>query len=141
LGAVLFIWIAATNDRGLILYCIPFTKDGATIFYWLMAVVFAVAAVVLLVPGLAGMGAPQRIAFTREGLVVPRSASSTEEELIHYASISNIATGTGDNGRVARIRHYAGEFYLHQSGLRDASTFDEILQTLAARVQAAHSSP
>ncbi len=50
-GAVMLGWIAHTNDRGLVLNGgIRFNVDGATLFYWVLAGLFAL--VVLLTVGI-----------------------------------------------------------------------------------------
>ena len=80
-GGLWFFYLALTNDRGLILYIIPLSQHAATIFYWIfgsLAVLFSVTDTM----NVARRGnLRQRIAFTKEGLMVPRSSWSNEEEL------------------------------------------------------------
>src|SRR2546421_12408514 len=72
-GALWFAYSGLTNDRGLILFVIPLSQNAATVFYWVIAALaglFAASAAVN-VAGRAELR--QRIAFTPDGLLVPKS--------------------------------------------------------------------
>jgi hypothetical protein len=78
----------------------------------------------------------QRIAFAKEGLMVPRSMWSSEEQLIPYASIRNMREFTEPDTLVI-IRHEEGEFTLRFDMLPDERAYAEIGQNLTSLVQAA----
>src|SRR4051794_13436161 len=89
-AAVWMTYLALTNDRGLILFIIPLEKDGATIAY---AVVAFLAGLFCIIDGFnvaRRASLRQRIAFAEDGLIVPRSVWSTEEQRIPYESIRDL---------------------------------------------------
>ena len=135
-GALWFAYMALTNDRGLILCRIPITENGATIFYWVFAGLGALVSAcdAAKVARLASLR--QRIAFAKEGLMVPRSLRSTEEDLIPYESILDMKEFT-EPDNVVLIRHREGEFTLRLDWLPDERAYAEIVHNLAFLVQAA----
>jgi len=136
-GAVWFAYLALTNDRGLILWrLITFTQNGATIFYWVFAGLTALVCVcnAAMVARLGSVR--QRIAFTKDGLMVPRSARSAEETLIRYENILDMKEFT-DPDHLVLIRHREGEFELRLDWLPDERAFAEIVHNLALLARAA----
>ena len=85
-GALWFASMALTNDRGLILFIIPLSKNGATIFYGAFAGLAALFSAKDAVNVARRASLRQRIAFAKDGLMVPRSLWSREEALIPYES-------------------------------------------------------
>src|SRR5262245_49307474 len=78
-GALLLTYVALTNDRGLVLYVIPLTKNGATICYGVFAGLSALVCAFEAVNVAGRASLRQRIAFAEEGLMVPMSLWSAEE--------------------------------------------------------------
>ena len=135
-GALLFAYVALTNDRGLILCVIPLAKTGATICYGVFAGLSALVCAYEAVNVAGRASLRQRIAFTEEGLVVPRSSWSAEERLIPYGSILDMKEFTEPDSLVV-IRHREGEFPLRLDLLPDERAYAEIVHSLALRIQAA----
>src|SRR5947209_6942241 len=86
-GALGLAYMAINNDRGLVLYIIPLSKEAATIFYGVFAGLAALFCVIDVVNVSRRESLRQRIAFTRDGLMVPKSPWSNEEMLIRYDSL------------------------------------------------------
>src|SRR5207253_535854 len=109
-------------------------------FYWVIAALaglFAASAAVN-VAGRAELR--QRIAFTPDGLLVPKSKWSSEEALIPYGAVLDVQEFTEPNA-AAVVRHSGGEFTVELDLLPSERAYAEILQALAARVQAARATP
>jgi len=124
-GAVWFAYLALTNDRGLILWrLITFTQNGATIFYWVFAGLTALVCVcnAAMVARLGSVR--QRIAFTKDGLMV------------RYENILDMKEFT-DPDHLVLIRHREGEFELRLDWLPDERAFAEIVHNLALLARAA----
>jgi hypothetical protein len=134
-GALLLAYEALTNDRGLILYIIPLSKNAATIFYAVFAVLAGLASASTAVNAARRASLRQRIALTKDGLMVPKSSMSLEEELIAYGSVLDIKEFTEPNN-VAVIRHRQGEFTLQLDLLPDERAYAEIVHDLTLQVQA-----
>jgi hypothetical protein len=129
-------YMALTNDRGLTMFVVPLSKNGATIFYGLFAGLAALFSISDAVNAYRRGSLRQRIAFTKEGLVVPRSAWSAEEELIPYGRIRDLKEFTQPD-RVVMIGHEGGDFTLRLDMLPDERAFAEIVQNLSLIVPAA----
>src|SRR5205814_6717094 len=63
-GALLFTYLALTNDRGLILFIIPLERGAATVAYWAFAGLAALCAAADAVNVVRRADLRQRIAFT-----------------------------------------------------------------------------
>jgi hypothetical protein len=72
-GAIFMTYMAVTNDRGLELFIFALKKDSATIAYWVFAGLCALFAVIDSVNVVRRGELRQRVAFTAEGLLVPKS--------------------------------------------------------------------
>lgn len=136
IGAVWFASMALNNDRGLVLYIIPLSQSGATIFYASFAGLAALFCAVDAVNVARRESLVQRIAFSADGLIVPKSSFSTEETVIPYASVVGFEQFTEPDALVV-IRHSAGEFSLRLDLLPDERAYAQIVTELARRVQAA----
>jgi hypothetical protein len=135
-GALWFAYMALTNDRGLNLYCIPLNQNRATIFYGVFAGLAALFAAYDAANAARRGSLRQRIAFTRDGLSVPRSSDSTEEKQIPYESVLDLKQ-ISEPDNVTVIRHRGGEFTLRLDMLSDERAYAEIVQNLALLVHAA----
>jgi hypothetical protein len=129
-------YMALTNDRGLILFIIPLSKNGTTSLYGIFAGLAALFSISHAVNVHRRASLRQRIAFTKEGLVVPRSAWSVEEALIPYERIRDLKEFT-EPDHVVVMRHEEGDFTLRFDMLLDERAFAEIVQNLALIVPAA----
>jgi hypothetical protein len=79
----------------------------------------------------------QRIAFTKEGLIVPKSVWSTEETLIPYRTIRDLKEFPEPPDPLVIIRHEGGEYTLRFDMVADERASAEIVQNLALLVQSA----
>lgn len=135
-AALGFAYMASSNDRGLILFVIPLSRNAATIAYWVFAGLAALFSVSDIVNVVRRGSLRQRIAFTPEGLLVPRSLWSTEETLIPYDSVLELHE-FNEPKSVVVVRHRQGEFTLELDMLPDERAYAEIVHNLASKVQAA----
>lgn len=87
-GAAILGYIAATNDRGLVINGIlPLSRDGATVFDWSLCALSIGFVVIAAIVAARRLKYRQRIAFTPQSLVVPVSRSSTDEIVTNYADM------------------------------------------------------
>jgi hypothetical protein len=133
-GAIGLAWLALTNDRALILFVIPLSKNGATISYGICAALAALMCLVDVIKVSRRGSLRQKIALTDEGLLVPETPTSTESKLIRYADVADLKEFT-EPDHVMMIRHRAGDFELRLDMLSDERAFAEIVVTLAQQVQ------
>ncbi len=138
-GAAGLGWIAATNDRGLILNrTLEFGTTGATRFYAALAVFFA------LLLGLAALMAyhryvlDQRVILDDTGLRVAKSRYSAETLLVPYATIQELSLKMNQNQPYLHIVHAAGKHDLHASYLPSPASFDALRERLSQAFDAAH---
>ncbi len=135
-AAVGFTCMALTNDRGLFLFVLPLERGGATVAYWVFAGLAALFAIVDGVHVARRGELRQRIAFTAEGLLVPRSIWSEEEKLIPYGAIRDVKLFSEPDS-IAIIRHRDGDYELRMDLLPSERDYAEVVQWLGLRVQAA----
>ena len=131
-----FAYMAATNDRGLVLFVVPLSRDNATIFYGVFAAVAAVIAACDAVNADRRGSLRQRIAFAEVGLVVPKTVWSTEEMLIPYESVVGLKE-FNEPDSIVLIEHRGGVFTLRLDLLPDERAYAEILQALGLLVREA----
>ena len=135
-AALGFAYMASSNDRGLILFIIPLSRNAATIAYWAFAGLAAIMCVSDVVNVVRRGSLRQRIAFSPEGLLVPRSVWSTDEMLIPYDTVLKLHE-FNEPKSVVVVQHRQGEFTLELDMLPDERAYAEIFHNLASRVQAA----
>lgn len=149
LGALFFGLCAAVlgakanaNNRGVTINgLIELDADGATTFYWVLAALsagFVAASGALLVMRI---GNPQRVALTRDSLLVPRSRWSKEEQGIDYRDIDGFSTSEVNGQRFLTIHHSTGKVNLAASMLPAKEDLDEIRKELMARIEMARKAP
>lgn len=136
-GAVGLGYMAATNDRALILFCLPLSQKNATIAYAVFAAISAIIAASDFVNASRRGSLVQRIAFKPEGLIVPASKWTTEETVIPYTSIRKMQTFNEPETAVV-ISHEGGEMSIYMNMLADERAFSEVVNGLAEAVTAAH---
>jgi hypothetical protein len=135
-GGAWFAYMALTNDRALTLWIIPLTRNGATIFYAAFAALMLLISMVEAVNVLRTGSLRQRIAFTEDGVMVPKTAWTEEERLIPYESIVDLKENTEPIHAIV-IRHRDGQFTLMLDRLPDERAFAEIGHKLAVRAREA----
>jgi hypothetical protein len=127
--------MAATNDRGLILYCIPMEKQVATVFYAFMGLICAGAALKLGAQYQAHSDADSRVILTDSEIILPASSPSQGEALVPFQRISRLVVPAEMNW--ARIEYAGGEFKLELEYM-EPNEFLEIVDCLAKHCPVAH---
>jgi len=126
------------NDRGLILNgIIEFSPGGATIFYWVLAVLsfgFVVLAGFLAIVRLV---VHQRIVLTESSITVPRSRWSSEEVPVPFGEILEMSASEVSGQRFLTIAYSSGKFTLTASMLPRKEDFQEICAAVSQGVKAA----
>ena len=138
-AAVMLAMRAATNREGLLInHVIPLSPGQATGFYWVLFV-FCLGILALGGTGLYHrLIYRQRLAFTPEGLLVPKARWSGEELFIPYRSITALETVEAPGGQHhLYVVHAAGRQIINSGMLPDKQTFLEIRQYLGNRVTVA----
>ena len=127
-GAVFMGTMAATNDRGLILFCIPMEKHAATVFYAVIGLVCAGAALTLGAQYQAHSDADRRVILTDSEIILPAGSPSQGEALVPFQRISRLVLPAEMNW--ARVEYAGGEFKLELDYL-EPNEFLEIVDCLA----------
>lgn len=139
-AALFFAYMALTNDRGLIINrIIPLSKNVATVFYAALAIFCGLGSAIGWALIASSASRPHRIAFTKDGLIVPKplfASGSSEEELIPYGAILDVKELAGTTESVV-IRHREGSFILQLAMLPDERAYAEIVHNLVSLVEAA----
>jgi hypothetical protein len=133
-GAVFLAWLALTNDRGLILFVIPLSRNGATISYAVGAGLGALMCVADIAKVIRRGSLEQKIVLTDEGLLVPATPYSSESKLIRYDDLTDLKEFT-EPDHVMMVRHKAGDFELRLDMLSDERAYAEIIGTLSQRIE------
>jgi hypothetical protein len=133
-GAVFLAWLALTNDRGLILFVIPLSRNGATISYAVGAGLGALMCVADIAKVIRRGSLEQKIVLTDEGLLVPATAYSSESKLIRYEDLTDLKEFT-EPDHVMMVRHKAGDFEVRLDMLSDERAYAEIVGTLSRRIE------
>jgi hypothetical protein len=133
-GAAFLAWLALTNDRGLILFVIPLSRNGATISYAVGAGLGALMCVADVAKVIRRGSLEQKIVLTDEGLLVPATTYSSESKLIRYEDLTDLKEFT-EPDHVMMVRHKAGDFELRLDMLSDERAYAEIVGTLSRRIE------
>lgn len=126
---------AMHNDRGLILNgVIHFSRNGATIFYWCMALICAVATVAGIMGLIAAFGSEHQLTLTATELSAPRSVLSREPTVVRLADILNVELQLVRKERYLKIVHSGGNLTISESYLPDQRVFEDFCTALARRM-------
>ena len=125
------VWIAWTNDRGLILYhLIRFGETGATIFYACGAVFTLVMSVFFL---LNLFLAEQELTLTSNSLTVPAGVFSSKDKIVNFSEIRKLRAWKVNGQTFLEIRTPNGKVRILQDNLPDESSFVSIARFLQAK--------
>jgi hypothetical protein len=138
-GALWFGWMALTNDRGLVVFVVPLSAKNATVFYAVFAALAGFYSAYDFTSVSRRGSLRQRIAFTEDALIVPRSLWRAEEDAILYRDVLDFIPFSQPD-TLTVIRHRGGEFSLRLDMLPDERAYTDILQNLALLVRAAGAS-
>jgi hypothetical protein len=132
-GALFMAYMGLTNDRGLVLFVIPLSQQAATVFYWVFAGLGALFCGVDLMNAERRKSLRQRIALTKDAVLVPRSPWTQEEQRIPYETIVEMRPFDAPD-HIVVIRHQAGDFTLRLAMLSDERAYAKIVQSLTEAV-------
>jgi len=148
-GAVVLGRKAASND-----------PDNLPVLYWVMCAVCIGFAALIAGRVLERLLLRRRVAFTQDGLILPKRLWSSEEMTIDYGAITGLFLSSADCGlwrcrvaidcqaptelptrRVRRarflyVRHTGGERRIDAEQLPSRAAFEEVCELLTARVRA-----
>jgi hypothetical protein len=127
-GAIFMAVMALTNDRGLVVYCLPMSRPAATIFYACLAGILGVAATIMGTRHQLHSTANRRIVLTESAITLPRTARSEEEAVVPFRDISRVVV-SGEM-KYARIE-YAGRHFTLELEYLEPNQFLEIVDYLA----------
>ena len=134
-AAAVLAYIAATNDRGLILNgIIEFSENGATIFYWCLAgaaVLFIVFGSIILVKGITSK---KEVIATQEDIAAPKSGVSNKIITISYSEIIDLDIQKVQGQRFLTIFYSEGKLSIPQSMLPNKKAFEELADFVANKV-------
>jgi hypothetical protein len=138
LCAAIFGFMAATNDRGVVINrTIELGTSGATVFWWLL---FAASLGFVALAGVMAYNRVtlrQRIVIGPTGLIVPVSRWSAETKKIAYRDIQGLFTVKQNGQHFLLIQHPGGKSQIVAAMLPLKGDFGEVCKLLAWNVSAA----
>ncbi|MDO7843297.1 hypothetical protein [Sphingomonas immobilis] len=138
LMAVGMVWIAQTNDRGLVLYhLIRFDRDGATVFYWCLVGFFALAACYGAYGVQLAFSDPREVVVGKAGITAPAGAMSSKTVTVRYTSITHVAMVQQGKYHFFHIHHQDGKLSIPKSMIADDDTFERMLAAIENGMMAA----
>jgi hypothetical protein len=134
-AAVALARTARTNTQGILIEgIIPLSPAQATVFYWVLFA-FSVLTVGMGVAGLFHRATcRQRLAFTPEGILAPKSRWAREEVLIAYSSITHLERARLPSNQHLYVDHPGGRQIINAAMLPNTAAFEEICSLLGQRV-------
>lgn len=127
--------IAATNDRGLILNRIfEFSKQGATIFYWVIAglsVAFVVLGFFALIKSYTSK---REIIISDSSITSPKSGFSKLNICIKFSDITDVTMQTVQKTKILNIDHLDGRLSIPNSMLPNKQAFEELVSSIQAKI-------
>lgn len=135
IGAGLMGYVAATNDRGLILNGIlEFSPQGATIFYLVMAAA-ATAFVLIAFLALAKFAVSEReIVISEFSITAPKSGLSKLDITVNFSDITDISIQTIQKTKILNIDHTGGKLSIPNSMLPSEQAFDGLVSELQSKL-------
>lgn len=130
--------VAYTNDRGLVLnHIIPFSVNGATVFYWVIAALCLGFTLWLFAAFLSAVIFGKRV-FLQLGeteLHATNSMIRTELRTTPYSEITGLGIQELKGKQSLIIRHLSGKITLNCSQFKDKEEFIKVCQFIAAKSQ------
>lgn len=128
---------ANRNDRGLIINGIfELSRDGATVFYWVLAVLSIGFVVIAGFLAIVRLTLHQRIALGETCITIPRSRWSSEEVTVPFSEIVEVSESKVSGQRFLKLVYSRGKFTLTASMLPSKEDFDEICAAVSRGVKA-----
>ncbi len=124
---------ALTNDRGLTINnIIELSANGATIFYWVVALIcFLVVLMFLLIAVFSSNN--RVITLTEQAIIAPKSGISKKILTIPYIDITELKTQQVGSNRLLTITHSEENLIIPQSMLPNKAAFKEMYELLRER--------
>ncbi len=128
--------IAATNDQGLIIYRIfIFSVEGATIFYWCLAVVMGLFTLGGVLAVIAGLRNPMTVRLSDDEISAPKNGFSKKPTIVSLSDIREIKIQDIYKQRIMLIIHRAGKLGIAESMLPDSKAFQKLYDGLAGKLE------
>ena len=129
--------VAAANDRGHVINgIIVLSHNTASVFYWILSALslgFVAISALMVVHRLTHH---QRIALTRDAIILPTSRSSSEETAIRYDEITALSITEISGQRFLYVTRSDGtKFTITGSLLTTKEAFDELSELLQTRFE------
>lgn len=132
-GVFFMVEEARNNDRGLLLNnIIELSANGATIFYWVMALICFLVVLMLLILAVFSSN-NQVITLTEQAIIAPKSGISKKILTIPYIDIIELKTQQVGSNRLLTITHSEGNLIIPQSMLPNKAAFKEMYELLRER--------
>lgn len=129
----LFVWLAATNEVGLILNgVIELGPTGATIFY----VVLGVLSGGFVVAGLLGLVAPEHtLLIGADQATIPCGPMLRKQTVVRFAEVSRVTVSEAQGTRLFTLHHPGGKTSVSNRFLKGRGTFKEVTRLLEERIR------
>ena len=133
-GGTFMAFKAHHNNVGVIINgIIELGPNGATIFYWVVAITVYSFAIIGILGLISRMKGYNRIGLTAEGIIVPNPPWKLGESFLPYHSIRGLAQSKINNINILTIKTNNGSYRIAGNRLNDADAFNNITQTLVER--------
>lgn len=131
-GAVILAHTASTNERGLILNgMFQFEPQGATTFYWCVAVACAVFAAIGFLATVIGLFGNQHLRLSETELSAPKFLFSSANTVVPLSSIVRLELRSVRNQHFLSVHHNNGKLTIAAAQLPDTAAFETICARLA----------
>jgi hypothetical protein len=137
LGSAVFACKAAANDRGLVIeYLINLGREGATTFYWGLAVFSALFVLVFIASALRRIVCPRTVGLDGSGLWIPHGFLQTQEARVQFSEILTVSERKVGRGATLRLRTQGRTYSIAELLLPSRREYDDIKSTIVSAVQA-----
>lgn len=125
-----------TNERGLIVQrIIHLSPQGATIFYWSMAIICGVFVLAGLAGFIHGLVSKQYLRLTSTEISAPKFGWSRTNTVVRLTEINEIGVQSIQKQRFLNIYHRGGRLSINQSFLPNAAAFEELHKAIVSRAR------
>jgi hypothetical protein len=128
--------IAAMNDRGLIINRIfTLSVEGATIFYWCLAVVLGLLTLGGVLAVISGLNNSMTVRLSDDEISAPKNGFSQKSDIVSLSDIKEIKIQDIYKQRIILIIHRAGKLGIAESMLPDSKAFKKLYDGLVGKLE------
>lgn len=129
------VYIAKTNEQGLILNrIIEFSAEGATLFYWCLAVASTALALFSVLALMSILITKKEIILSSHSISAPKSGISKKIITINFRDVTDVNIQSVQKQKFLNIVHQNGKLTIPQSMLPNKKLFEELTELVVSRI-------